>query len=160
MDAGERRRELPRQRRPRSRIFGVAQQAARERLALDELHQQERRAEHGRILLAPAHARDRQAGGRRRAEQGELVAPARLDVMTGRIAAEDEPLDAPVREARVEGPDVARRAAGERAQQLDRDRGRTHLPREVGGQPLRELSRRDRGTPTNRTRSDRPTSTR
>src|SRR5207247_11164841 len=135
------------QRGARGRGRGGAQQAARERLARDEVHDEERRAEDGRVLLAPAHARHAQPGRVRRGEEGELVAPARVHVVPGRIAAQHEALDAAARQHGIEGPYLARRAAGQAVQLLDRDRLGAEPARDVAGEPLGELGRRDPAPP-------------
>src|SRR5262249_36110607 len=87
VDAGARIGELRGQRRTRGRVLRSAQQPTRQRLPLDEVHDEERRAEDGRIVLAPADTRDGKLVRRGGAEERELVAPARLQMPPGRVAA-------------------------------------------------------------------------
>ena len=140
--AGERRRELLGKRRPRGRVFGVAQETAGERLALHVVHDEERRAQHRCVFLAPAHARHRDARRRGGAQQEEFVAAARLDHVPRRVAAEDQPFRRPVGRRHREQPGLARRAARQPAQLRDARVG-TELGAEVGREPGREISQGD-----------------
>src|SRR5262249_52468214 len=93
------------------------------------------------------------------AEHLELLAPARLDHVARRIAAEDDALGRRAVADEREPPDLARGAAREAGEALDPDRHAERAPderRETGC----ELSRRGRGTPPSRSRRDRPSATR
>jgi hypothetical protein len=107
MDAGEDGRQLLGQCAPRAGVFRVAEEPACERLSGHEVHDEEGRAEDTRVLLAPVDARHGHAGVARDAEQPELLGPARLDVVTGRVATEDEPLPVAGGADEVERPRLA-----------------------------------------------------
>ena len=79
MDLGQDRSQLRGHRLAGVRVSIVAQQAARERLALDPLHDEERRAEHGRIIGEPHHLGHGQAFFVCGAQHGEFVATAGVD---------------------------------------------------------------------------------
>src|SRR5262249_15651139 len=67
------------------RILGVAEEPPRQRLAVDEIRDEERAADDRRIVLAPARARNREAARLRGPQEHELVAPARLEVVARRV---------------------------------------------------------------------------
>ena len=159
MDAGEGRGELLGKRGARRRVLGVAQETAGERLPIDVVHHEEWRAEHGGVVLAPAHARHRHAGGRRRLEQQELVAAARLDDVARRVAAKDEALGPAVGRRQREQPGLARGTAGQAAEPADARLGAELTP-EVGRERGGEVSQGDRGIRTSRSRPAHPSATR
>ena len=128
------------------------------RLAGDEVHD-ERRAEAVGIIGAPPDTRDRDPCDGRRLEQRELAGATRLDDVTGRVASQHERLLASVRMPGGEEPDLPRRAAREPLRGVDRD-VRAEPGANVRCQTLGEISRRDRGTPTSRSRLARATATR
>jgi hypothetical protein len=142
VDARQRRRELLRKRRTGRRVLGVAQQAARERLAGDEVHHEEGRPEDGGIVLAEADRRHGHASGAGRTEDLELLAAAPLERAPGRVAAEHQVLGPAVGVHEVEGPALARRAAGERAQRRDARRTLAGSSHDPAGELLRERGHR------------------
>src|SRR5262249_57666643 len=89
----------------------------------------------------------------------DLARTGRLDDGPGGIWAEHERLRASVGVARREEPNLPRRSAGESLQALDRD-ALAQSGARARGEPLDEVSRRDRGTPTSRSPRGRATATR
>src|SRR5215469_9038171 len=124
MDAGENLRELRRHLPSGARIFVVAEEPARDRLALDAFHHEKRRTERGRVLAEPANLGHGHAFGVRRAQNAELGAPRGVDLVRAGIAPEHEAALlglATTGQLGVERPDFARRATRHAAEVFDRD---------------------------------------
>src|SRR6185295_14421677 len=84
-----------------------------------------------------------ETGRMRGTQERELVTAARLHVVTRRVATQHEPLARAGAAHEVERPDLARRAARETAEPVDRHAGLSRLPPDVLGQSLGELGRLD-----------------
>ena len=110
--------ELGGQPRAGGRVLGVAQQAARQRLALEAVHQEERRAQHRGVGAAPVDARHRHAGPGGGAQHAELERAVGLADAAVRIAAQHQrqPRGGAAPELDVERPQLARGAPCEAVQ--------------------------------------------
>src|SRR5262249_3932680 len=111
------------------------------------------------VVRAPAHPRHRDARGRRRLEEHELPGTTRLDHVSGWIAPQDQRLATAAGMRRGEQPDLPRGAPWGALGTVDRDVGAA-VDADARAEPLGEVSRRDRETPTSRSPRARPSATR